>query len=107
MIVHTDEAAGIASGGDGLPDRAAIERFLVGRSRCARRPCAKVRQTIDLHGGRPAEIAVWDIVGKATGQPLWKLLGGRSERLLAYASTGELVAPEERADRCRRSSRRA
>ena len=38
--------------------------------------------------------------GKALGQPLWKLLGGRSERLLAYASSGELVAPEERAERC-------
>jgi L-alanine-DL-glutamate epimerase-like enolase superfamily enzyme len=61
-----------------------------------------VCETIDLHGGRPwaAEIAVWDLVGQALGQPLWKLLGGRSERLLAYASSGELVAPEQRAERC-------
>ncbi len=32
--------------------------------------------------------------------PLWKLLGGRSERILAYASSGELVEPDERARRC-------
>ena len=62
----------------------------------------EVCETVDLHGGRPwvVEIAVWDLVGRALGQPLWKLLGGRSERLAAYASSGELVEPEERARRC-------
>ena len=43
---------------------------------------------------------MWDVLGKATGQPVWKLLRGRLERLLAYASSGELVAPRERAARC-------
>ena len=64
--------------------------------------CASSCETVDFHGGRPwtAEVAVWDLVGKALGQPLWKLLGGRIERLLAYASSGELVEPEERARRC-------
>jgi D-galactarolactone cycloisomerase len=105
VIVHTDEGiTGIASGGDGLPDRAAIERFLVGLDPLRTEAVREVCETIDLHGGRPwaAEIAVWDIVGKATGQPLWKLLGGRSERLIAYASSGELVSPTERATRCAR-----
>jgi L-alanine-DL-glutamate epimerase-like enolase superfamily enzyme len=46
-------------------------------------------------------VAVWDLVGRALGQPLWRLLGGRRERLLAYASTGELVGPEERVRRAR------
>jgi D-galactarolactone cycloisomerase len=103
VLVHTDEGiTGIASGGDGLPDLALLERLLVGvdpfRTEVVRELC----ETIDLHGGRPwaAEIAVWDIVGKAVDQPLWRLLGGRSERLLAYASSGELVAPDERAERC-------
>lgn len=103
VIVHTDEGIlGVASGGDGLPDRAAIERFLVGLDPLRTEAVREVCETIDLHGGRPwaAEIAVWDIVGKALGQPLWKLLGGRSERLLAYASSGELVGPKERVERC-------
>ena len=33
------------------------------------------------------EIACWDIIGKAAGQPVYKLLGGRAqEKLKAYAN---------------------
>jgi L-alanine-DL-glutamate epimerase-like enolase superfamily enzyme len=32
------------------------------------------------------DIALWDIRGKALGQPLWKLLGGARQRVPAYAS---------------------
>jgi L-alanine-DL-glutamate epimerase-like enolase superfamily enzyme len=103
VLVRTDEGVtGLASGGDGLPDRALAEQLLVGvdpfRTEVVRELC----ETIDLHGGRPwaVEVAVWDLLGKALGQPLWKLLGGRSEHLLAYASTAELARPEVRAERC-------
>lgn len=34
------------------------------------------------------DIALWDLLGKATGQPTYKLLGGERNRLRAYASTG-------------------
>ena len=35
------------------------------------------------------DIALWDILGKADGKPVWKLLGGRkSDRMPAYASGG-------------------
>ena len=35
------------------------------------------------------DIALWDILGKADGKPVWKLLGGRkADRLPAYASGG-------------------
>lgn len=35
-----------------------------------------------------ADIALWDIAGKALGQPVWKLLGARyRDRVKAYAST--------------------
>ena len=35
-----------------------------------------------------ADIALWDIAGKACGQPVWALLGGRyRQRVKAYAST--------------------
>jgi D-galactarolactone cycloisomerase len=104
VLVHTDEGVtGVASGGDGLPDRDLLERFLVGLDPLRTEAVREVCETIDFHGGRPwaVEVAVWDVVGKALGEPVWKLLGGRSERLLAYASSGELVAAEERAERCR------
>jgi L-alanine-DL-glutamate epimerase-like enolase superfamily enzyme len=44
------------------------------------------------------EIALWDIIGKATGQPIYRLLGGGTGRILAYASTGELHPAEQRAE---------
>jgi len=44
------------------------------------------------------EPALWDLVGKAAGMPVWQLLGGFRDRLPAYASTGELRSPEQRVE---------
>ena len=47
------------------------------------------------------EIALWDLVGKACGQPVYRLLGGRyHERLPAYANGwyGGAHTPAEFAD---------
>ena len=103
VIVHTDDGLdGLRASGDGLPDRALLERLLVGLDPLRTEVVREICETVDFHGGRPwtVEVAVWDLVGKALGEPLWQLLGGRCERLLAYASSGELVAPDERAERC-------
>src|SRR6516225_6379348 len=51
-----------------------------------------------------AEIALWDLVGKACGQPVYKLLGGRChDRLPAYANGwyGGADSPSEYAGRAR------
>src|SRR6202167_6728262 len=32
------------------------------------------------------DVALWDIKGKAFGQPLWRLLGGHRDRVATYAS---------------------
>lgn len=48
------------------------------------------------------EIACWDIIGKATGRPVWQLLGGRChEKLKAYANAWYTVerSPKEFAKR--------
>src|SRR5436305_10054008 len=50
------------------------------------------------------EIALWDLVGKACGQPVYRLLGGRChERIAAYANGwyGGASAPAEYAERAR------
>jgi galactonate dehydratase len=61
------------------------------------------------HGGAVAltaisgiEIACWDLIGKATGQPVYRLLGGRChDRLPAYANGwyGGAVTPEDYAQK--------
>jgi L-alanine-DL-glutamate epimerase-like enolase superfamily enzyme len=101
VIMRADDGTAGYASGDELPDAALLERLLVGldprRTEVVRELC----ETVDFHGGRPwiVEVAVWDLAARALGEPLWRLLGGRSERLLAYASSGELVEPAERARR--------
>ena len=48
-------------------------------------------------GSAGVDIALWDLIGKACGQPLYKLWGGGKDRVLAYASMIRLGTPEERA----------
>ncbi|EOD59480.1 mandelate racemase/muconate lactonizing enzyme family protein [Amycolatopsis vancoresmycina] len=39
--------------------------------------------------------ALWDIKAKASGQPLWRLLGGRDRCVPAYASGLDIALPDE------------
>jgi L-alanine-DL-glutamate epimerase-like enolase superfamily enzyme len=48
-------------------------------------------------GGSCVDVALWDLIGKACGQPLYKLFGGAKERVIPYASMIVLGDPEERA----------
>jgi L-alanine-DL-glutamate epimerase-like enolase superfamily enzyme len=61
----------------------------------------QVLDNIDFHYGRcwPLDIALWDLMGKARSQPVAELLGARTSKILAYASTGEMTSPAERAER--------
>jgi D-galactarolactone cycloisomerase len=49
-------------------------------------------------GTAAVEIALWDLIGKATNQPLYKLWGGGRDRVAPYSSMLRLSTPEERAD---------
>ena len=51
------------------------------------------------NGGANVDIALWDLVGKACGQPIHKLLGGGREKVGTYAAMVKLSKPEERADK--------
>lgn len=44
------------------------------------------------------EIALWDILGKVARLPIYKLMGGGPGKVMAYASCGEVRAPEKRAE---------
>ena len=101
VSVTTDEGVTGHASGDALPDRAQLERLVVGLDPFRTEVIRGICETVDFHAARPwtLEAAVWDVVGRASGQPLWRLLGGRSERLLAYASAAHMVEPAERARR--------
>lgn len=102
VVVRSDDGVEGYASGDALPDRALLERLLTGRDPRRTEVVREICETVDFHHGRPwiVEVACWDLVGRALGEPLWRLLGGRSGRILAYASSGELLVPEERAQRC-------
>ncbi len=101
VSVHTDEGVIGHASGDMLPDVEALKRFLVGIDPMRSELVHRIIETVDFHGSRPwtCEVAIWDVVGRAVNQPLWKLLGGRNESLLAYASSGELLTADERVQR--------
>src|SRR5262245_26785899 len=40
------------------------------------------------HALAAIDVALWDIKGKALGQPVWRLLGGARERVPVYATFG-------------------
>ncbi|MFN2544415.1 MAG: mandelate racemase/muconate lactonizing enzyme family protein [Actinomycetota bacterium] len=44
------------------------------------------------------EPACWDIIGKAAGLPVWRLLGGAHDRVRAYCSFGEVRNGKRRID---------
>jgi L-alanine-DL-glutamate epimerase-like enolase superfamily enzyme len=48
-------------------------------------------------GGANVDIALWDLIGKACGQPLYKIWGGGKDRVIPYASMIKLGTPDERA----------
>ena len=54
-------------------------------------------QGASYRGGACVDIALWDLIGKASGQPLYKLFGGARDRVMPYASMIVLGTPEERA----------
>jgi len=103
--IRTDEGVTGIGAGVGNPTyvRDAIGPRLVGQD-----PFAIERHTEMLRNlGGPwlnhaivwgIEVALWDLVGKAAGLPLYKLWGGYADRLRAYASCVEVRSPEQRAE---------
>jgi len=42
-----------------------------------------------------AEIAMWDLLGKSVNRPIYKILGGTKDRMMAYASSQHLATVED------------
>jgi L-alanine-DL-glutamate epimerase-like enolase superfamily enzyme len=50
------------------------------------------------HSAAGLEIALWDIIGKAAGLPLYKLLGAAKDRIPVYAATSRLLPAQALVD---------
>jgi D-galactarolactone cycloisomerase len=98
--VKTDAGlVGIGSG-DTMGGFEEFEHLFIGTDPLAIARHVRTLETISFHAGRywPLEAALWDLAGRAAGQPVAVLLGGAADRLPAYASWGELRPPEQRAE---------
>jgi len=47
------------------------------------------------HYTAAAEICLWDLLGKAVNRPIYKILGGTKDRVMAYASSQHLANVED------------
>jgi len=99
--VFTDEgiegnymASAGGTGGRGLADTIVEEykSFLIGRDPFDRELIIdsvvnRHTATVSMNAAGAIDVALWDIAGKATGLPIYKLLGGYREKIRAYASS--------------------
>lgn len=80
---------GVGSG-DAMYGFADYERYFIGQEALDLDRHAAVLSNIEFHAGRPwpMDVALWDLAGKIRDEPIWRMLGGTSNRLRAYASSG-------------------
>jgi L-alanine-DL-glutamate epimerase-like enolase superfamily enzyme len=98
--VHTDLGVTGIGSGDMMLGFEGHEDLFIGQDALSIERHWRVLNNISFHWGRcwPLDIALWDLAGKIAGQPCWKLIGGLSNRVKAYASSGVLRGPSELAD---------
>jgi L-alanine-DL-glutamate epimerase-like enolase superfamily enzyme len=80
---------GIGSG-DSMYGFADYQKYFIGQDPTNIDRHAAVLANIEFHAGRPwpLDLALWDLIGKINGEPVWKMLGGFSNKIRAYASSG-------------------
>src|SRR5262249_23824639 len=102
--VTTDTGLMGVGSGDRMLGFEGHEGLFIGQDPLALERHFRVLSNIDFHYGRcwPLDLALWDLAGKILGQPCWKLLGGLSSRVRAYASSGTLRDPQAQADAAER-----
>jgi L-alanine-DL-glutamate epimerase-like enolase superfamily enzyme len=97
--ITTDDGI-VGWGAPGYADSPTIEGWikpqLIGQDPFALERHARIFR--NAGGAWGIEIALWDIIGKATGQPLYKLWGGYRDRVPGYASCVELRSGPQRAE---------
>jgi len=100
VFVDTDDGIRGIGSGDTMDGFEPYARLFVGEDPLAIGRHVRALETVAFHGPRPwpLEAALWDIAGQVYGVPVARLLGGSTDRLPAYGSTGALVAPAQRVE---------
>jgi len=100
VTVETDEGITGYGSGDTMDGFEPFESLFTGKDPLRVIDHVRAIESIGFHAGRywPLEAALWDIIGKVTGQPVAVLFGGARDRLPAYASFGEARSPQDRAE---------
>ncbi|MGD8475709.1 MAG: mandelate racemase/muconate lactonizing enzyme family protein [Burkholderiales bacterium] len=97
--VYTDEGI-VGIGSPGYTVSPLIDSWikpqLIGKDPFALEQHARIFENAGAAWG--VEMALWDIIGKACGQPVYKLWGGYRDRVPAYASFIEVGSPQARSD---------
>ncbi len=93
---------GVGSG-DAMLGFAGHESLFIGQDPFDIERHVHLLDNLQFHYGRmwPLEVALWDLMGQISGLPLWKLLGGQSQRVRTYASTGARLPAPVRAEAAR------
>ncbi|MBX6321481.1 MAG: mandelate racemase/muconate lactonizing enzyme family protein [Rhodospirillaceae bacterium] len=102
--VRSDDGHEGVGSGDLMLGLAGHEHLFIGQDPLALERHYRILANFGFHYGRcwPLDIALWDLAGKITGQPCWKLLGGCTDRVRAYASSGSLREPAAMAETAQR-----
>ena len=98
--VETDASVTGYGSGDTMDGFEPFQSLFLGTDPLAIADQVRRIESIGFHAGRywPLEAALWDIIGKVTGQPVAVLFGGTTTRLPAYASFGEARSPADRVE---------
>src|ERR1043166_1241567 len=88
VLGDTDEGVRGVGSGDSMDGFDGYQDLFLGTDPLALARQVRVLETVAFHGPRPwpLEMALWDIAGQVTGQPVARLLGGFADRVPAYAS---------------------
>jgi L-alanine-DL-glutamate epimerase-like enolase superfamily enzyme len=98
VLIRIRSASGLEGiGSGGSPDATrAVGQQLIGQDPFdTERHARLLRRSGNAWG---VEVALWDLIGKICGQPIYKLWGGYTDRIKGYASTVEVGTPQQRAE---------
>lgn len=103
--VHDDSGAVGFGAGDPMRGLADYLGLFIGEDPTELTRHGAVLANIAFHDGRPwpLDTALWDLTGRLTNRPVWQMVGGRGNRLAAYASSGMHRSAREAAEHAARA----